>query len=189
MRQAIVRLTPAELYNAANVGIQRRIRAMLRPGSRPRFDWSDGQQGWEQNVQGAIGELVTAKYLDRYWSGAGTSWRDDDDVGGVEVRYNSWTKDDAWLIVYPHPRDHAAAPFVLVTRGATDLDFVIRGWAPGRDCQQDRYWRPVSATIRAAAYFVPQSDLRSIDTLQPWLDDRASAGLGGTIEESFQQRP
>jgi hypothetical protein len=105
-----VRLTELEMCLAAHVGILRHVRA-LRAGRRESRGLGENGDPWAKHIHGAAGELAYAKVSGRYWSGAGVSYENDDDVSGVQVRCRA--KHTYELYVWPDDPDDAL--YVLVT--------------------------------------------------------------------------
>lgn len=118
------------------------------------YDGDEGDQ-LELHYQGCLAEMAFAKGMNRYWSGAGTHYYKDDDVGRVQVR--STPRERGRMIV--RPKDlvrFANAPWVLVVGSCPT--FRIAGWIWGYEARQERWLDdPVG---RPYAYWVPQWALR-----------------------------
>lgn len=115
----------------------------------------------ELHYSGCLAECAFAKSRNLYWSGGGLSWRDDDDVGGIQVR--STPLPHGSLLV--RPTDGALdKPWVLLI--GADGKYRLVGWLYGRETHRECWLRAPNG--RPAAFFVPQSVLRPI----PPLDDR-----------------
>lgn len=145
---------------AAHVGVARNVSAIrdARPLEDGRRD-----HGWETHIHGAIVEQALAKALDVYWHPAvGRLDTETGDVAGYQAK--AITHPAHSLIVRKH--DDARFSFVL---GLLEDERTVRllGWLPGAEATVDRYWREVDPArgVHRAAYFVPQSALRSIETL------------------------
>ena len=153
-----VRLRRDEMLYACMVGCSRGIDDLV--GGAHAAHGASNDQAWQYDVQGALGEFVVAKHYGVFWSGA-LGNKQAKDVGGAQVR--STPISDGSLIV--HKTDPDDDPFVLVC-GLGPV-FWIRGWLLGHEAKQDYYWR--THGVRQAAFFVPPSELRSVDTLElPW---------------------
>ena len=152
-----IRLTPAEYVHAAHAGFMRQASNTCK-GRIDAYGYSG--IGYDLHIQGAIAEFVVAKAMRLFWTGLSAVGASD--VAGLQVR--SSANHNYRLIV--HPGDPDDAPFVLVT--GNSLEYVVRGWIYGSEAKQQQYWQePVKGR---PAYFVPQSDLHSIDELQEVLN-------------------
>jgi hypothetical protein len=141
-----------ELYQAAFVGCQRQIMNLF--AEREDRYGHDPEKGWQDHIEGSAGEMVVAKWRNKYWSGNIGNLKADD-VGRAQVR--TAAKHSHCLIVHDYDLDER--PFVIVTGLAPN--FVIRGWIYGGEAKQERYWSDPTRKGRHA-FFVPQSALRPI---------------------------
>lgn len=154
MAEIVVKLTPAEVLTGAHVGIMRQVQNLSK--GRRQANNHDPACDWRDHIEGALGEMAVAKWLNRYWSGRlgnlGAA-----DVGNVEVRTS--THDEACLIL--HGKDPDERVFVLVT--GCNGEYVIRGWMFGVEGKRGRYWRePVRGR---GAYFVPAYELSNPESV------------------------
>ena len=155
-----VRLDWSEVLLGAYVGVRRHVNALAR-GAAPNHGYS-GDREWTLHIDGAIGELVVAKLLDRFWSGEGDYAPGKTDVAGLEVRTRS--RHDYELPIRPDDLEHKAdKPFVLVTGKAPD--YLIHGWLRAGDARRDEWWHDYGGR-GAPAYWVPQSALHPLRQLQ-----------------------
>ena len=149
-----VELTLPEVYQAATVGIMRQICALRdqRPGAH---GIPANAKVWQYNVEGCCGELVVAKALGLYWSGALGNLRVAD-VGKYQVR----TRSKAWydLTLYPKDDDHAI--FILVLGRAPIYE--IAGWILGANGKRPEYWKSPNGR---PGFFVPRGVLRPLEEL------------------------
>lgn len=138
---------------ASEIGRLRRL-SSLRHGRQNQHGFSG--EGWNIDIEGACGELATAKALNVYWNGGIDTFKGYD-LGELQVR--TTPSHDNRLIVRPNdPDDHR---YVLVT--GLCPTYQIQGWLSGREAKQACWLQdPVG---RPAAYFVPSSSLRSIAEL------------------------
>lgn len=146
-----ITLSHDELFQAALVGIARRVES-LRRGSPGRY--VDGTE-WSNDVESCAAELALAKYLDRYWTGL-TMYTERGDVSKrLQVRHTMRT--DGCLLVRPRDvqRNHA---FVLVT--GMYGSYSIVGGIRALDAQRPEWERNPGDYGRA--WFVPQSALREV---------------------------
>lgn len=141
-----VKLTRAEMFEAAIAGIMRHIENL---GVRQDYHDIPAEFSWQADIEGAIGERALAKALGIYWAGRG-QFRGSD-VGRYEVR----TTRHATGRLILHPADADEAIFWLVT--GADGTYQVRGWIKGCDGKRQEYWADPKGG--RAAYFVPQSAL------------------------------
>ena len=151
-----VTLTPAELMQAALVGVMREVQN--RKAGRSHAWGGDAAEGWSYHVDGACGECAVAKLLGRFWSGA-VGDLTADDVGPLQVRATSHS--EGRLIL--HPRDPDNRAFVLVTGRAPDL--TVRGWIPAKEAKRREWW--ADPTGKRPAFFVPIGALADMALLMP----------------------
>lgn len=148
-KQIAIPLSSIEMFNAASVGITRRLSAVKR--NRPSKTINPTLDLWGLDIEAAAAELVVAKWLGRYWHSIvdepGTL---EGDVGKYQVRHTKHT--NGCLIVYS--KDSSDAVFVLVV-GAYP-DYKVAGWIMGKDAKNKKYWQDNRST---PAYFVPQDAL------------------------------
>ena len=152
---AVIRLSWSEVITAAMVGVFRQV-TNLRDGRADAYGASD-DRGWQLHIEGCCGEMAFAKLSGLYWSGS-LGNLGADDVHLYQVRTTS--RDDGRLIV--HPGDPDDRVFVLVTGRAPT--FRVRGWVRGIDAKNREWWHDPSNG--RPAFFVPQSALRSIETIE-----------------------
>jgi hypothetical protein len=110
-----------------------------------------------RHVEGCLGECAAAKALNFYWTGMGTSYRDDADVSFVQVRWTSHA--DGRLLIRPPEAERLTIdlPWVLVI-DLGDLRYTLPGWLVGREAVQER-WR-ANPRGRGECWMVPQWALR-----------------------------
>lgn len=142
-----------ELSRAALVGVSRNVEA-LRLGCRSSREIQDH---WGIHILGACGECAFAKGTGRYWSGGVNTFKDADVGSSIQIRTRS--KHDYDLIVRSDDSDDEV--FVLVTGGPQV--FVLHGWILGRDAKRQQF--VANYGNHGEAYFVPQSNLNSIQQL------------------------
>lgn len=117
-----------------------------------------------RDLQGALAELAVSRALDLPWDGKWLpvpewdTWKlEGNDVGKLEIR--STERFDGRLILHPSDKDYS--PYVLVTSDAHPT-YRLVGWVYGREGKEDKYWRD---NVPRPCYMVPQSNLRTIDSL------------------------
>jgi hypothetical protein len=109
---------------------------------------------------GCLGEMACAKGLNRYWSGAGQGFHDDDDVGGLQARVTA--HQNGCLLLRESDANDKPHFLVVGERG----EYSIVGWAFGYEVKQEKY-RSAPAG-RPSAFFCPQQSLRPM-TDKGWL--------------------
>lgn len=146
-------LTLREFELCCFVACRRNADAILTHADEEKYGFSG--DNLDSHLTGCLGECAFAKGMNRYWTGAGVGWLDDDDVGDVQVRATK--HDHGRLLVRPHEQ-HLDAKWVLVTGNFPH--FCIRGWIYGHEAHHEQFLD--SPAGRPPAYFVPQSHLRAI---------------------------
>lgn len=142
-----------EMSRAALVGVSRNVEAM-RKGCQNRMPINDE---WGIHILGACGECAFAKGTNRYWNGGVNTFRGSDIGSNIQVRTRSQHNYD--LIVRRSDKDNDI--YVLVTGGPQS--FVLHGWILCSDAKRRQYL--ANYGNHGEAFFVPQSDLNSIDQL------------------------
>jgi len=142
-----IRLSYKEMLIGAQIGIMRRVQSMKRgyTHAHGRPDNDD----WQRDIEGALGEMALAKYLNLYWVGGEVCAVD---VGDFEVR--TTVRPNGRLIL--HPKDDDTRYFWLVT-GINGV-YEIKGHILASEGKRDEYWSDPTGRQRHA-YFVPQSAL------------------------------
>lgn len=149
----IIRLTIAEIWQAASVGMLRQMQALSR-GQRDAHGFN-GEDGWTIHIEGACGELALAKYLNVY-PGLTANAGKAADVSKYQVRTRS--KPDYDLIVRDGDADSDV--FVLVVGSAGT--YRVIGAILGEHAKRPQWRKQYGG--RPPAYFVPQSALRPLET-------------------------
>lgn len=143
-----VRLTAQEVALAAYAGLMRTLQSMKKYDDK--FGADKGLNGWQLDIEGALGEYALCKTLKIFWSGI-TNIKASD-AQNWQVR--TTPRHDGRLIIRPNDSDDL--PFVLVT-GSMGR-YVIRGWINGDDAKQTQWWTD-AGNGRPGAWFVPQDAL------------------------------
>jgi hypothetical protein len=121
----------------------------------PRF----GQKALDVHLLGAAGEMAVASFLgmkDKLYQETEAK-RGSDDLPGIDVKTRSKHSYD--LIVQKRSDEHKKYVLVTIESGTTFL----HGWCWGHEAMDEKYWADYARG--RPAYFVPQSALRSMDTL------------------------
>lgn len=147
-----VDLTWGEATIAGHVGLLRQIKA-LQHGRTERY--GRAANPWASHIEGAAGEYVVARALDRHWSGALNP--NGVDVGPVEVRTRGGSDYD--LVI--RPKDADDTPVVLVTGRIPR--FRIAGWILAGDAKRAEWWRSYDG--RPPYFYVPQAALKPLESL------------------------
>jgi hypothetical protein len=150
-----VTLTTQEMMLAAYAGVRRCVVSRAK-GSIPAYGCGH-LEAWGVDVEGSGGEMAAAKVLNLYWDGAFNTYSRGD-VGALQIRTR--TNHDWDLIV--RDKDSDDDKFVLVT--GMMPNYLIHGWILGKTAKDERWLR--THGNRPPAYFVPQSELLSLDTLE-----------------------
>jgi hypothetical protein len=149
----VVELTDSEYLHALIAGSLRRANA--RAKGRQQYYMARTADSELLDIIGSVGECCVAKYQNVFWCGAG-EFRGDD-VGHLQVR--ATTYDNGHLGITKSDEDDKPYVLVCVCNGVGK----IRGWVYGREGKQERYW--TNKSNRVPQFYVPQSDLRPIETL------------------------
>ena len=146
-----VKLNGIELMIGAFVGASRKVgsrKSGLTDGMRAGKD-----KAWDIDIEGSLGEIAVAKYLNCYWQGGVNTFKKQDIVG-YQVRRTQYIP--ASLRGQTNDKDDDI--FILVT--GTSPNFNIVGWAYGRDIKQKKYW---NNGLRW--YLMPEESLQPMETL------------------------
>lgn len=150
-----VTLTFAEVFDGAVRGIRRYIQN-IHEGMPDNYG-ADPEQGWAYHINGCLGEMVVAKWRDKFYTG-NIGNRKADDVSTYQVRTGS--KHHYKLLIYK--KDANEKQFILVTGLPPHYDIV--GWAWGHEGKKEEYWTDPTGDDRPN-YFVPQEVLHDMDEL------------------------
>jgi hypothetical protein len=150
-----IKLRYSEALLAAVVGIIRQLEDLLK--DRIPTQGATAFDCWGYHIGGAMGEMAVAKWLNVFWSGK-LGILTPGDVGDFEVRTRSGDWHD--LIIYE--KDLSNSKFIHVT--GHKFVYTIHGWIYGHEGQKKEYWSDPTKKNRWA-FFVPQANLRDLDTL------------------------
>lgn len=151
--QRATKLTLAEVYGAAQIGVMRQV-ASMQSDSQPRAGGPD--MPWQANIEGALAERAFAKFLGIYWPGT-VNAHSAPDVGPYEIRCRHREGDP--LIIRPNDKDDATYVLLIGQNGR----YRVIGSILGRLAKRPEWFgNPTSKTNRPPAYFVPQA------ALTPW---------------------
>lgn len=141
-----VQLTGIEIWQAAMVGIARRIDSKKKHLSNKAP--TDSQ--WQVDIEGALAEMALGKALGIY-AGLTIGNYGGTDVGQYHVRYSPLSH--ACLII--RPDDLIEGCYVLVT--GLEGDYLVHGYIHGANARQKEWWK--APNDRPGAWFVPQAAL------------------------------
>jgi hypothetical protein len=157
---AKVELSPSEMFQGANVGLMRQLKAIqkglkhVNEGDAKHI----GKSGsWAWHVEGAMAEMAVAKYLGLFWSGTVGVLGPGDVAGVIEVRQTD--RHGGRLII--RPKDAGRVPYVLVT--GFFGEYRLQGWLYGDEGRREQYLNAPNG--RPPAYMVPQNELRPMSEL------------------------
>ena len=114
-------------------------------------------KNWEDHIEGACGEYAAALALREIYEPTVNTFKAPDLLSGYQVRTRSRHYYD--LIVRKNDSDDEI--FILVTGQAPN--YVVRGWLHGCDAKKEEWFKDYGN--RPPAYFVPESELHSIEEL------------------------
>jgi len=146
-------LTEDEIFEAAIVGVTRRLRNLMKNapdpvGPHPSLRWGN-------DIEGACGERAFAKAANLYWPGVGAPRAHD--VSGYQIR--TALGDDLSLIVYERDADDDV--YILVTGPAPRL--TVCGWMTAAEAKQPQHW---NKHARYPAFFVKPQHLHAMGELK-----------------------
>lgn len=151
-----ITLTQSDIDWATSVGAMRESESK-RMGLPQRHGCSD-EKSKSVHIDGAMGELAAARAIGVEWQASVNTFKNGGDVGAWQVRTRSSHYFD--LIIRDNDRDDDV--FILVT--GTCPKYRVVGWIRAGDGKQKRWVKTHGG--RPPAYFVPQSELNSLDLLQ-----------------------
>lgn len=147
----MVKLTWYEVKMASEIGVLRCIESM-----RKNMKDAYGYKGhtWEDNIQGACGELAFAKFKGIYWDGSVNKMGHPDFIiKGFSIEIKTTNKNNGLIVRPDTPVEYR---FVLV-KGRTP-NFNIVGWISGEDARNVGEFTD-NGNGRPPAYFVPEDRL------------------------------
>ena len=152
--------SPEERRQAMEEGMRRQAtneaKGLRGRNNGPRF----GDKALQVHLLGAAGEVAVASYLGLKHElfKEKEARRGSDDLPGIDVKTRSKSHYD--LIVQKH--ENLSKKFVLVT--IENQNTLLHGWCYGSEAMDERYW--ADPARGRPAYFVPQSELRSMESLK-----------------------
>lgn len=126
-------LSWSEVHQAAQTGTNRCLNA-LRKGLKDAHGYEGF--GFDISIQGALGEIALAKYLNVYWDQYNSkreTWYEGD-VGSFEVRTIRKRHHNLTL----HQRDRDNRAYILAC--AEPPTVLLLGWIMGKDGKLEKYW-------------------------------------------------
>lgn len=145
-----VELKYFEMITCAQAGCMRRIENIVKnnPQEHPK------ENPWQSDIEAAMAEYALAKVINEVWYGKG-------DPRGIDVGQENQVRHTLLphgSLIVQKEKDKPTDIFWLVT--GCDGKYKVHGWMQGAEAKQEKYW--ADPTGNWPAYFVPQSDLRSI---------------------------
>lgn len=154
-----ISLEKFEVYVAASVGIKRRIESSNVCGKlTDRLFNPHLGCGWDTDIEAACSEMATAKLFGIYWNGSVGTFKEADLGKDIQIRHT--VRDDGCLIVRANDKDDE---IYLLTTGKCPI-YSVHGWILGADAKNERFLKDPNG--RGAAWFVPQHELKDIQTLK-----------------------
>lgn len=151
----LIKLTSQEIGYGVRVGGFRHYFALQQ--NKKDAHGYDGENGWQLHIEGALGEIATAKFLNIYWDGSVNTWKAND-LKGIQVRTRSKNYYD--LIV----RDNDTNDSIYILTTGKNGVYNIVGWINGENAKKQEWQKTYGD--RPAAFFVPQSELNDMNTLK-----------------------
>lgn len=155
-----VHLSSTEIIFASLNASFRRVCNRAR-GRRPANGLTVETQTWDFDIHGAIGELALAKAMDRYPHLDASAPGRHGDLPRTHLECRHTVHHHGHLCLYPGDDD--SKPFVLVT--GEPPQFIVQGWIYAREGKLRCYWIERDPRFKRPCYAVPQTQLRSTDTL------------------------
>jgi hypothetical protein len=153
----VVKLESYEVDLGTFVG-KRRYEESLRMGKKDAYGFNKSADVSRMiDVEGACGEVAFAKAMNFYYSGSVNTFKKGGDVGRIQVRTRS--RHDYDLLI--RNNDNDSSVFVLVTGKIPE--YIVHGWIYAKECKKKEYLKDYGN--RPAAYFVPKSILKPLNTL------------------------
>jgi hypothetical protein len=150
-----ITLNQYEMVMAAQIGLERKLLA-IENGHKDNHGFSG--PGWNEDIEGACGEMAVSKFLGVYWGGGmGDEFKAPDVGDRIQVR--TTPRHDGSLIVRKDAKDEHL--YVLVT--GTAPNFFLRGFISAADAKRDEFIQAPNG--RPPAWFVPQYALLDIALL------------------------
>lgn len=154
----LIRLDRDEVWWGATVGLRRNIESIARKlDHKPPLP--NNAFGWMNHVEGALAELVVAKWLGVEWEATVNTFKSGFDVANYQVRWTSKRPGSGQLII--RPDDDSTHVFISV-RG-TAPKYEILGWLRAADAKRKEYVD--NPKNRGEAWFVPQAHLHDLASL------------------------
>ena len=155
----VIRLNDAEIAMCVDA-THKRLNRIKQNGYQHREPATQyDPTNFENNYRGFVTECAAAKFFDENYEADKPCDRTRNDLlNGCEVRSNKYS----WGHLIVHTWDKPAS-YILCLLTDNPNEFDVRGWRDLIDCRLDKYWR---TDVPAPAYFVPQSDLHSMQQLK-----------------------
>lgn len=154
----IVTLSDYNVFYAAMIGVCRHICVIEREG---RLKQNTALQGWQNHIDGALGEMVLAKWLGVFYEGSINTFTTMPDVEDYEVKTTAWA--DGKLIIPPYEKDKERKYVLVVTAAAPE--FKLAGWVTAARGMNEKWLYPLRKE-REPTFNVPQGELFAMSDLK-----------------------
>ncbi len=150
-------LTDLQFMEAAAMGAYQQVRSFGRVG---RNQQDTALRGWQDSIQGSIGEYTLALWLGIPYAGCIDVFRSRPDVGIYEVRATGHKY--GRLLVRKH-EDFDDTIYILVRQSRLPIVDIV-GWMYGHECNRPEYLKALEAG-RDPAYVIDNHLLHDMETL------------------------
>ena len=150
-----VTLTLPELIHGVTSGAIRAYESSKKNLSAAHGLDKEGEGLLSMDIEGALGEICVAKVLNKYWGGDVNTYKGADIGDSIQVRTRSKHAYDLLVRDGDNP-----AHFYFHVTGAYP-EYCVRGWMKGSNAKNPKYLARHGG--RPPAYFIPESDLNSIN--------------------------
>lgn len=151
-----VTLTPMEMIIAGQVGVSRSVTSIKNCAQD--LNGIRDEERYGTDIIGAFGEIAFCKALNIYWAATVKNFHGSDVGANIQIR-TSYFKSNRLIV---RDKDKNTDVFVLVI--GQENKFNIIGWMMGSEAKNKKWLSdPTVAANRIPAYFVPQSELHSMD--------------------------
>ena len=160
--RATTTLSDEQMRIAAQIGVERYLWQIRKYGAAGGSSWhgvDNDKNGWQIHIDGACAELAVAKFLGIPYDGGMIGNLGEPDVGPYQVRSTSYAT--GCLLV--RDKDDPDEIFIMAITKLPKI--ILCGWMYGHEAKQDKFLTD-KGNGRKKSYFVPQDQLRPMDTLQ-----------------------
>lgn len=152
-----IKLSKSEMLQGALWGCMRNIENRMK-GLQDKYGANSERNGWQISIVGSLGEIAVCKYFGIYYNAEMNNFKAKDVGGKYQVRTSPY--DNSYLCL--HKEDADDDIFIAVI-GYADT-FRLIGYIRAIEGKRSKYWCDKWNTGRPA-YWVPQEDLKPIETI------------------------